>query len=326
MGRGKAWDVDENAVLAKAWVSASEDPVAGADQKAKIFFETLHRRFGEQGPPTASVVDGKYGFRTADSCRKHVAELSADAQKFGIALRKVRVCNPTGVNEDDILSMAVAVHMGKAATMDYAMKDYCTENWITFKAWKVWHTHPKWAMSSTSTDSAQSSAVGQAGEGQVLVDSSDLESNSRDEEGVRRSSPTKSTERFGMGSRNAKLIRQEELRTQAVRSMAESAKRKSDALEERNAIAVFSRPEATGNPETIQFFDAVRQSYLSQALKKARIASQETAALLITPSEGSSSPPPPTAPPPSSEPHTAEVQFSESPSAYTSSGGGASVY
>ena len=67
-----------------------------------------------------------------------------------------------------------------------------------------------------------------------------LEEGSQNPSGVRRGGVApKSDERFGLGTRSAKLIRQEELRTQAVRSMAESAKRKSDALEERNAIAVF---------------------------------------------------------------------------------------
>lgn len=279
MGRGKSWDLEENAVLAGAWISASEDPVVGADQKAKMFFETMHRRFIEKGPPTASVVDGKYGFRTVESCRKHVAELSADVQKFGIALRKIRACNPTGVQDADIISMAVAVHMGKATTMDYETKDYCKENWLSYKAWKVWNTHPKWSMSQASDEASSTPHLKAAipvTQGDHADTSDELEGNTRDEQGVRRASPSKSVERFGLGTRNAKLIRQEELRTQAVRSMAESAKRKSDALEERNAIAVFSRPEATSMPETAHFFAAVRQTYLSQALKKARMASEES--------------------------------------------------
>eukprot|EP00171_Calliarthron_tuberculosum_P014202 IDg14202t1 len=49
---------------------------------------------------------------------------------------------------------------------------------------------------------------------------------------TQRTTPKKE-ERLSMRIRNAKLLKQEELRTHAVRSMAESAKRKSDALEER---------------------------------------------------------------------------------------------
>lgn len=53
------------------------------------------------------------------------------------------------------------------------------------------------------------------------------------------------------------LARQEELRTNTVRSMAESAKHKSDSLEERNVFAVFYRPEAAEFDETKQFFAAM---------------------------------------------------------------------
>ena len=83
-----------------------------------------------------------------------------------------------------------------------------------------------------------------------------LEAGTSDDQSVRKSPPAKQEEeRFGLGTKSAKLIRQEELRMQAVRSMAESAKRKSDALEERNAIAAFSRPEAKELLEKKQFFD-----------------------------------------------------------------------
>lgn len=53
-----------------------------------------------------------------------------------------------------------------------------------------------------------------------------------------------SGERYRTGNKNAKLILQEKLPTQGVRSLAESVKRKYDALEERNAIEIFSRADA----------------------------------------------------------------------------------
>lgn len=106
-------------MLARSWVSASEDHVASADQKAKVLFETLHHRIVAQGSPTACVLDEKCRFRTVLSSRKHVSEPSADEQKLSISLRKVRVCKLSGVNENEILSMGVAVvHMGKGTTMD----------------------------------------------------------------------------------------------------------------------------------------------------------------------------------------------------------------
>ena len=57
-----------------------------------------------------------------------------------------------------------------------------------------------------------------------------------------------------------------------MRVLAESAKRKLDVLEGRNAIAAFSRPEPASLPETLQFFSAIRAIYLAQALKRAKVA------------------------------------------------------
>ena len=51
-----------------------------------------------------------------------------------------------------------------------------------------------------------------------------------------------SERRFSTGTKLAKHMAQEQYRTQALLSMAESAKCKNDALEERNAIEAFSQP------------------------------------------------------------------------------------
>lgn len=64
----------------------------------------------------------------------------------------------------------------------------------------------------------------------------------------------------------------EHIRIQAVRSIAESAKRNSDAIEELNAITAFSRPEACNLPQTSQFFAALRRVHLAKALKRAKLA------------------------------------------------------
>eukprot|EP00171_Calliarthron_tuberculosum_P023290 IDg23290t1 len=109
-----------------------------------MFWETMFRRFVEHGPPATLVADGKYSKRTVKSCKAHFGDLSAEVQKFFSALRRVKASNPTGVNDDNILSMAVALHMGKTLGMDYNFKDYFQENWNAFKAFKVLQDHPKW--------------------------------------------------------------------------------------------------------------------------------------------------------------------------------------
>lgn len=77
-----------------------------------------------------------------------------------------------------------------------------------------------------------------------------LESTPNDDEDADASSRKSSTNRFLLGRKSSKILRQEDMRVKAVISLALSVKRKSDALEERNAISVFSRTDAAGILET----------------------------------------------------------------------------
>jgi hypothetical protein len=43
MGRGLAWDAIEQQIAAKAYVSASENNINGADQRASTFAGSIHR-------------------------------------------------------------------------------------------------------------------------------------------------------------------------------------------------------------------------------------------------------------------------------------------
>lgn len=247
MGRGKNWDAEENCVLARAWIASSEDPIAGTDQTRKIFQDTIRRRFTEKGPAQHLVPDGKYGNRSGPSIKQHFTDMSAEVQKFFVSLGKVRACNPTGVGDEEVLSMAVAVHLEHTNRMDYDYKNFDKDQWLYYRAWKVLRHHPKWSCAPSATSAI---TVTQETQPEISQLASSGGQSTEDSETRETVAPTKPTERFGLGARGAKLARQEELRTQAVRVLAESAKRKSDVLEERNAIAAFSRPEAANLPET----------------------------------------------------------------------------
>ena len=234
MGHCKRWDARENEVLARARIAASDGPIAGTDQTAKRFIQTVRLRFIEKGPETTEVTDWRYGFRSALSIKQHFSDLSADVQKFRLSFAKVRASNPTGVGDDTVMSMAVAVHIGVTTCMDYSYKEFDKESWLYYRAYNVLKNHPKWSalpdvqlddtprMLSSATDDNHSDAL-----------DTPLSEHETPEK------PRLRTERFMGGSRASKIARQEELRTQAVRLMAESRKRKSDVMEERNAIEIF---------------------------------------------------------------------------------------
>lgn len=207
--------------------------------------------------------------------RKHVNDLFADAQKFAKTLRSVRACEPTGGTEDQVLSMAVAVHMGKCEIMSYEEKNFGPLNWIGCMSWFIWRNYLKW-MSPTAqaTEDGGGALVGSGacnstldGGGtsiRIALASGAVE----DDAGNLRSvlalpAGLKPELRFGIGTKYAKLVRQVVLWTQAVCLMADSTKIKSDTLEKRNAIAAFSRPEAAELPETSQFFSLLRNAHLA---------------------------------------------------------------
>lgn len=73
MGRGKAWDVDDNAALARTWICASKNPVVWNDQKSMFFFETVHLWIAEKAPTFSGGMEGKYGVCSAENICKHVS-------------------------------------------------------------------------------------------------------------------------------------------------------------------------------------------------------------------------------------------------------------
>ena len=269
MGRGKSWDTAENEALARAWLVSSEDPVVGVNQTSKIFMDTLRRRFIERGPTKEEVPAGRFGNRTAASIKQNFSDVSADVQKFGVALMRVRASNPTGVGEEGVLFMAVAIQTGRTNVMEYDYKDLYKDEWMYYRAWTVLRNHPKWAPVDSNTHAA-STAVGEAIE-EPTVSAPEAQHIHSDD-----TTPHKRTQRFGLGTRGAKMAKQEEIRTMAVHSLAHSAKRKIESLEERNAIPVFSRPEAQGLTETTEFFADLSKTYLAQALNRARAMHEDS--------------------------------------------------
>lgn len=89
------------------------------------------------------------------------------------------------------------------------------------------------------------------------------------------SSARRPKKRIGLQTIHKKLVGPEQLRAQAVRSMAESVKRKCHALKDRNTIAELSREDANGLSQTTRLFRALRKNYINQALKRAWIVLQD---------------------------------------------------
>lgn len=104
-------------------------PGPGNGQRCKPFYDTVYQQLAEKARVAYADVKGKYVLRTPRRIRNHVGDLSADEQKFAKTLHVVRPCEPTGVAENQFLSMAVAVHVWKYNAMKYKQKDFGHNNW-----------------------------------------------------------------------------------------------------------------------------------------------------------------------------------------------------
>lgn len=144
MGRGRSWTAREKQHIAEAWIHVSTSPIVGAYQKGAVFRAAVHREFVRRDP-NPSAPGGGYAVRTPAAALDHFSTISADVQKFAKALRAVRACDPTGVSEGSIVSMAVAVHLGKTRQMaDYDHVDELHTSWPNYCAWVVMRCQPKW--------------------------------------------------------------------------------------------------------------------------------------------------------------------------------------
>jgi hypothetical protein len=89
MGRGLAWDAIERQIAAKAYVSASENNINGADQRTSTFADTIHRYVIEYMPLDADPkrFSGRDPKRILTFLKKDVMP---DVQKFSAAIGAVQ--------------------------------------------------------------------------------------------------------------------------------------------------------------------------------------------------------------------------------------------
>jgi hypothetical protein len=142
-GRGTKWALDETAHLAEAILRATEDPISGVDQKAVAYAENIHNFFLARDPSEDKTI---YEKRKTHAVFRRTKEISMDIMKFRKALTVVRASESTGCNEDNIISMAIAVHLDECDTdgMNYDFKDVLHSTWVCSGAWEVLREHPKW--------------------------------------------------------------------------------------------------------------------------------------------------------------------------------------
>lgn len=143
MGKGKKWTPEESADLAASYIHASEDAgsgdVKGTNQDADTFWTKVLLHFSQLSPPHPR---GIYHDRAKTAIINHWKEyISRDVKKFNNALLRVMSSRPTGVNQQEIVNMAVAIHRGKIDCASYRHRDHNPNDWHNYKSWLILKGH-----------------------------------------------------------------------------------------------------------------------------------------------------------------------------------------
>ena len=119
MPRGVRFCPIERQVASRAYRTASDNSIKGADQKLSMFDADVWRNVKKFQPP--GVHEGKFSERSgANIVRLCKSSILNDIQKFSMAVRLVRAANPTGkVSKKDIECMAIANHCIKRVGLNY---------------------------------------------------------------------------------------------------------------------------------------------------------------------------------------------------------------
>jgi muconolactone delta-isomerase len=151
MGKAPAWTMKERETVALAWLRATNNGIQGADQKSEDFRNKIHGFLKALSPK--DCPPGRFYERPSKAVYVFLRDnIFPDINKFHEALRLVQASHPTGVNEDNILSMAIAVHLGKTKRMDYQFKFHEHTKWPNYFAWKILRVSPKFRPPSPSSD------------------------------------------------------------------------------------------------------------------------------------------------------------------------------
>ena len=148
MPRKKAWTTEERRVGALAYLSATNDCVHGKDQSSMVFWTKVEDKMKQI--PSTEPFDTD---RTAGAIKSFMSNtLFRDIHLFSKSLQMVVCSKPSGVSQDQIINMAVAIHQGVVTCRDYKMRDYNSTNWLNYKAWLVLKNCRKFSHPLESTD------------------------------------------------------------------------------------------------------------------------------------------------------------------------------
>jgi hypothetical protein len=98
-GRGKSWNEEDDVLLARSYVWATEDAVNGTNQTSVAFFQRMATFYAENMK--------KNNKRTPASIKSHWSKVQSQYSKFAAAVGKAQKAKPSGASFDDLKKIAL---------------------------------------------------------------------------------------------------------------------------------------------------------------------------------------------------------------------------
>ncbi|CAN8071425.1 unnamed protein product [Agarophyton chilense] len=263
--RGANYTTVDDVLIARSWLSVSEDPISETEQKSNAFFDRTHSVYTTMKDPFSTD-------RNYESVKSRVKLLLKECVKLAGCPAPVRRAKPTVVSEGDIIKLATGIYNnGKMGNIH----DPCGRDFRFMEAWKVLKEYPKFTAGFENrrddtvhtTEDANTQAVRQ--NGTALVLSGELDATTeRTERNAKENVKTRP-----IGRRKAKELQTEEAtstkKLHLITVPIDLQRARNGALERYNDILLFSSCTMEGNSaQTKEFFDLMRSDALSRVRRR----------------------------------------------------------
>ena len=144
MGRGRKFTSEEIGAIATAYAWATNDAIHGAEQKRSDCIGRVLEHLKENAP--LPIQSGTYHERGIDPTIHCISEMKKDVAKFMKAMRMVESVELSGVDPQQKINIAVAIHLQKTNRPEHKFKDFNALLWPYYLAFLVLRNLPQFSV------------------------------------------------------------------------------------------------------------------------------------------------------------------------------------
>jgi hypothetical protein len=137
VGRGRGYTPEEDADVARAWLSVSGDAITGREQTSSAFSERVAEAFVQLRPSQHAAEA-----RPVESIKSRWSTIQRNVQKFNGCYLATNRMKPTGSSPDGLIRLATGMYNGIHMQNEV---DNCEATFKMLAAWKLLRSSPKFS-------------------------------------------------------------------------------------------------------------------------------------------------------------------------------------